>query len=166
MQGQGQVDGGWQTEEEVVSRQNVLRTQEGIDRLHTRTVHKREELDRTYILVGTHHRLATFVELRFRIPPVKSVCNRPSSSANARLLRYGPGPPAMPAILPFFFESRESALPMTGMLRRLIQPPLGFSGRSFSGGSTGARWDVFDSRSLYLDAEQTSQPQYGAWSFD
>ena len=117
-----------------------------------------------------HHRRAMFVELRFLIPPVKSVCNckRPSSSANAMLLRYpAPDPwplPAMPA--PLFFESSENAFGMTGMLRRRIHPPLGFSGRSWMSGSGGrrSRGEGAPSRDLYFDAEHVSQPQYGAWS--
>ena len=110
------------------------------------------------------HRRARFVELRFLIPPVKSVCKRPSSSAKAILLRYpAAGPPAIPT--PPFFDSSENAFGMTGMLSRRIQPPFGFSGRNWMGGSGGrrSRGDG-TSRLLYFDAEHDSQPQYGAWS--
>ena len=106
-----------------------------------------------------HHRLARFVTLRLLIPPVKSAWNRPSSSVSARLLLY-PGPPAIPALLTPFFESSENAPPITGMLSRRIQPPLGFSGRSWMSGSGGRRSrGEGASRTLYLDAEQTSHPQ-------
>ena len=100
------------------------------------------------------------------MPPVKSVCSLPSSSANAKLPRY-PGPPAMPPGLTPFFESAEIAPLMTGMLSRRIHPPFGFSGRSWIGASGGrmSRGDGAGmSRALYLDAEHASQPQYGAWS--
>ena len=71
----------------------------------------------------------------------------------------------MPALLTPLRESAENALLMTGMLSRRIHPPFGFSGRSWIGGSGGRRSrGEGASRILYFDAEQTSQPQYGAWS--
>ena len=94
---------------------------------------------------------------------VCNVCSRPSSSGNARLLRYPPTP-ARAVLLPFFFESSENAFPMTGMLSRLIHPPFGFSGRSKRGGSGGRMSRGDEGVALYFDAEHASHPQHDAWS--
>lgn len=55
----------------------------------------------------------------------------------------------------FFFESKNTFPPTIGMLNRRIHP-LGFSFSERTGEARGE--DV-----LYFDAEQFSQPQYGAW---
>lgn len=106
-------------------------------------------------------RAPRFEVLRFLTPPPSAPRILPSSSANAILVRY-PAPSVVPTVV--FLES-EKALPMTGILRRRIQP-LGFSGREVVDDSGGrkSRGEGFGIRIPYLEAEHRSQLQNGGCS--